>query len=117
VVRPLGIGFSESEGFYTYSFLTKEDLGGRTQGSFIEVDGDTGELQLVYTPKTLLLGDRIESWLYSLHWADFHDELWFRIVVFFLGVAMVGLSVTGIYIWLKKRVAKNKMKVNKRMVL
>jgi uncharacterized iron-regulated membrane protein len=82
--------------------LTQEDLGGRTQGSFIEVDGDTGELQLIYTPRTLLLGDRIESWLYSLHWADIHDQLWYRILVFLLGLIIVGLSVTGIYIWWKK---------------
>jgi len=103
VVRPLGMGYCEHEGFYSYSFLTQEDLGGRTLGSFIQVDGDTGELQLVYTPKTLLFGNRIDNWLYSLHWADFHDQLWFRLVVFLLGLAMVGLSVTGIYVWWKKR--------------
>jgi len=106
VVRPLGIGYSKSEGFYTYSFLTQEDLGGRTLGSFIEVDGDTGELQLLYTPRNLLLGDRIENWLYSLHWADFHDQVWFRTLVFVLGIAMVGFSVTGIYVWWEKEKTK-----------
>ena len=103
IVRPLGIGYSLSDGFYTYSFMTNEDLGGRTLGSFVQVDGDTGELQLVYTPKNLLLGDRIFNWLYSLHWADFHDQLWYRVLVFLLGLAMVGLSVTGVYLWWKKR--------------
>jgi len=112
VVRTLGMGYSEHEGFYSYSFLTQEDPGARTLGSFIQVDGDNGELQLVYTPRILLLGNRIDNWLYSLHWADFHDQFWFRLVVFLLGLAMVGLSVTGIYLWWKKR--ETRVLINRR---
>ena len=109
--RPLGMANGD---YYDYAFRTQGDLGANTWQSDIWVDGDTGELLRADYPGSLPLGDQISVWLYALHFADFHNYLWYRILVFLLGLMIVGLSVTGVYIWWKKR--ETKVRAKRRVV-
>ena len=103
VERACGFCYIPDPGVYSYSIRAKGDVGGRTWESGIWVDGDTGELQQVGYPGGMPAGNRIGQWLYALHWADFHDQLWYRAVVCLLGLAIVGLSITGVYVWWRKK--------------
>lgn len=109
--RPFGIGYIPSLGVYIYDVRASSDVGGRTWEFGVWVDGTTGQLQKVFAPKNAKLGDRIGTWLYALHWADFHDALAYRIVVSLTGLVITGLSGTGVYIWLVKRRGRVKRKV------
>jgi uncharacterized iron-regulated membrane protein len=51
-------------------------------------------------------GNTVENWLRALHFADLRDSLAYRVLVCALGLGVAVLSVTGIYIWLKKRRAR-----------
>ena len=48
-------------------------------------------------------GNTLTSWLYGLHFASVWG-LWYRIFVCVTGVAVAALSVTGVWIWWRKRV-------------
>ena len=50
-------------------------------------------------------GNTISAWLYALHMGDVFG-LPYRIFVCVLGLVIAMLSVTGVYIWWKKRKAR-----------
>jgi uncharacterized iron-regulated membrane protein len=110
IIRPFGIGYIEQFGVYTYDVRADSDVGARTWESGLWLDGDTGALQKIFTPYDGRPGDRVTTWLYALHWADFHDRVVYRVFVALLGVAIAGLSGTGVYIWLVKRRARSMRK-------
>jgi uncharacterized iron-regulated membrane protein len=106
-----GIAYIEPLGVYTYSVRSDRDVRGRTPETGIWFDGDSGELRNMSLPTGAHTGNTIGSWLWALHFADIHDFLAYRLFVCFLGLAVGGLSGTGIYIWLKKRRAgKNRLR-------
>ena len=106
ILRPFGIGYLSELGVYTYEVRTDEDVGGRTWETGVWLDGNTGILQKTCLPSDQEPGDRISTWLYALHWADFHDWFAYRALVALLGLVITGLSVTGIVIWWIKRRAR-----------
>jgi uncharacterized iron-regulated membrane protein len=90
---------------YVYSVHGSRDLferspkGGSTMAVF---DADSGALVLLSQPTGEHAGNTLESWLYALHMARVFG-MPYRIFVCLLGVAIAILSVTGVYIWWKKR--------------
>jgi len=106
VLRPFGLGYIPSLGVYTYDVRTDRDVGGRTWETGVWIDGNTGTLQKLFSPIGTPPGDTVTTWLYALHWADFHDWLVYRAIVAALGVMIVMLSVTGVYIWFRKSRAR-----------
>jgi len=113
IERPSGFCYITDPGVYSYSFVAKGDLGATTMPSGLWMDGDTGELQSIDFPGHSPIGNRITNWLYSLHWADFHGYLWYRALVCSLGLAIAGLSVTGVYVWWKKRETQGVIRIRK----
>ena len=95
IVRPFGMGYIEQLGVYSYDVRTEADVGARTWEAGIWLDGDTGALQKTFTPQDGKAGDRVTTWLYALHWADFHDWILYRVLVAITGIAIAMLSVTG----------------------
>lgn len=90
----------------TYSYMVhgSRDLFERAPkggGTSVTFDGDTGALVELSQPTGERLGNTIESWLYTLHMARIFG-LPYRIFVCALGLIIVMLSVTGVYIWWKK---------------
>ena len=113
--EPFGFGYMAELGAYTYSVASNRNFGKATwPGQFgVWVDGDTGALQKAEVPGRGRTGNTISDYLYVLHFGDLHGWLVYRILVFTLGIIMTLLSVTGIYIWWKKRVGRKTQALRK----
>ncbi len=105
VARPIGLSFDMGKGLYDYVVRSSRDIrdkGCRTQ---IYFDADTGALRLLDLPTGQYSGNTVTSWLAALHMADVFG-MPYRIFVCALGLLITMLSVTGAYIWWKKRRAR-----------
>ncbi len=105
VVTPLGLTYHVERGVYEYrvrSSLDILDAGGMTRLIF---DAESGAQRLLLLPQGQYAGNTITSWLVALHEGNIFG-MPYRVFVCVLGLAIVMLSVTGVYIWLKKRSAK-----------
>jgi uncharacterized iron-regulated membrane protein len=106
--EPQSLSFSPEIGAYEYFVRSSRDLferspkGGSTSVLF---DGDTGALIEISLPTGERPGNTVESWLYALHMARVFG-LPYRIFVCALGLLIVVLSATGVYVWWKKRSAR-----------
>ncbi|ARN80766.1 PepSY-associated TM helix domain-containing protein [Methylocystis bryophila] len=70
-------------------------------------DGDDGSFLAAMGTSTGHSGETLTAWLRALHMArDPVDYLPYRIFVCVLGLIVVMLSVTGVYVWWKKRKAR-----------
>ncbi|MGE0449260.1 MAG: PepSY-associated TM helix domain-containing protein [Vicinamibacterales bacterium] len=102
VRRVESLSYSPAQGVYTFRVATNLDIqtvGGRT---FVMVDGNTGSLAQLRLPSGQHSGLTFTNWIYALHMANVFG-LPYRILVFVSGLVLTLLSVTGVYIWLKKR--------------
>ena len=102
LVRVESLSYSPASGVYTYRVATDRDIqtvGGRT---YVLVDGNTGSLERLRLPSGQYSGLTFTNWIYALHMANVFG-LPYRILVFMVGLGMTVLSVTGVYIWWKKR--------------
>ena len=92
---------------YVYQAHT-DRLFPRDQLQTIYFDGDSGAY--LYSADTNSFGGKfmiVLNWLVSLHMVgDIVDYLAYRIFVVFVGLVVAMLSVTGVYIWWKKRKAR-----------
>ena len=103
ITRPYGMAYIPEFGVYTYAVRGSKDIRGYGWDTSIWVDGNTGALRDVSLPSGQHTGNTITTWLWGLHYGDIRDFLPYRILVCFFGIVLVMLSVTGIYIWWKKR--------------
>ena len=100
---PVGFAYIPQAGAYSYSVRSSRDISdGGWDGLGVWIDGDTGELKKVFLPDGEHSGKTISNWLRALHFANWHNWLAYRILVCILGLVITMLSVTGVYIWLKK---------------
>ena len=111
VTRPYGMGYIPEFGVYTYSVRSSRDIRGHGWDTGIWVDGNTGALRDVDLPSGQHTGNTISTWLWGLHYGDIRDFLPYRVLVCLFGLVLTMLSVTGVYIWLKKRRARQLAKV------
>jgi uncharacterized iron-regulated membrane protein len=103
VERP--IMFYRMGGVYTYLVKSSRDIRDKLGLTKIEFDADTGALNSLELPVGERSGNTISAWLYALHMGDVFG-LPYRIFVCVLGLVIAMLSVTGVYIWWKKRKAR-----------
>jgi uncharacterized iron-regulated membrane protein len=106
ITRPFGMGYIPAFGVYTYDVRTKQDIRSHGWDTGVWVDGDTGELRKVFLPYGEHTGNTISTILWGLHYGDIRDMLAYRTLVFVFGFVIVILSITGVYIWWKKRKAQ-----------
>jgi len=107
VGEAMGAGYIPEIGVYTTTFKSDKNISaGGWGGVGLWVDGTSGENKHLFMPEGQKTGNTITMWLRALHFADIHGWLWYRILVCLTGIVIVLLSVTGIYIWYKKRVAR-----------
>ena len=100
--RAESLSYSPQTGAYTYRVATNMDIqttGGRT---YVMIDGNTGRLNELRLPSGQHSGLTFTNWIYALHMANVFG-LPYRIIVFLSGLVLTMLSVTGVYIWWKKR--------------
>ncbi len=89
--------------------IERSDRDFREQGgqTAIRFDADSGELLGLWLPSAAAAGDTVTSWLSALHMA----AVWglpFRIFLTLVGLAVASLSITGGYVWWRKRQGRTK---------
>jgi len=92
-------------GVYTYDVKSSRDSRDKLGLTSINFDAETGALISLDLPTGEHSGNTITYWLRALHMADVFG-LPYRIFVCVLGLVITMLSVTGVYIWWKKRKAR-----------
>ncbi|MDP3608382.1 MAG: PepSY-associated TM helix domain-containing protein [Methylophilus sp.] len=106
-IEPLGMSYIPQVGLYHYRFVSNQDIHSSRGNTRMYIDANTGEVMNIYIPVGKASGDTVTTWIRALHMAD----LWglpFKVFVSLMGVVVVMLSVTGVYLWWKKRKARLK---------
>ena len=104
--QPDTLAYIRYLGVYSYGMHTGLDIRQRSSDAAIWFDGDTGAVRAVFLPTGIRTGNTITTWLWALHYGDLRNATLYRILVCLIGLVVAMLSVTGIYIWLKKRRAR-----------
>ena len=115
VQRPSGLAYIEAWGVYSYTVQSSRDFRRRSPGTNLFLDGDTGELRDFSLPNGEHTGNTISNWLWALHYGDVYGLRSYRALVCLLGLLIVMLSVTGVYLWWKKRRARRGAAVRRRV--
>ena len=111
VVRPERFYLDRLRGVYFYDVHSSLDFQDRRGATTIYFDADTGELRLVLLPRGQWSGNTITNWLIALHEANVFG-LPYRLIVAMLGLAIAALSVTGVLVWWRKRLARRTIATN-----
>lgn len=104
VRQPVALVFDPEHGTYMWQVYTDREIDDRSRRYTTQVhfDADSGVLKLVLLPRGQHTGNTISNWLYALHMANVFG-LPYRILVCVMGLVVTMLSITGVYIWWKKR--------------
>jgi uncharacterized iron-regulated membrane protein len=102
---PVALSYESDKGLYKYTVRSGKDVQDNRGRTDIYFDGDSGALKLTLLPTGQYAGNTVTSWIYALHMANIFGLPW-RIFVCVLGQVIVMLSVTGVYIWWRKRRAR-----------
>ena len=105
VERAAGLAFDAEHGVYCYTVRSSREVGERTARTSIYFDANSGALRLLDLPSGQYSGNTVTAWLAALHKARVFG-LPYRIFVCALGLSIAVLSVTGVYIWWRKRLAR-----------
>jgi uncharacterized iron-regulated membrane protein len=105
--RPIMLRYEAESAVYFYEAESSLDINDRPRryGAQVIFDARTGELRHVLLPSGQYAGNTVSNWLYALHMGNVFG-LPYRIFVCMLGLAIAMLSVTGVYVWWKKRNAR-----------
>ncbi|HTT19986.1 MAG TPA: PepSY-associated TM helix domain-containing protein [Candidatus Sulfotelmatobacter sp.] len=103
ITRPYGMAYIPEFGVYTYAVRGSNDIRGEGWDTSIWIDGNTGALRDVSLPYGQHAGNTVSTVLWGLHYGDICNFLPYRILVAFFGVVLTVISLTGIYIWWRKR--------------
>lgn len=105
VIYPQSLIYLSQKALYQYRVKSTLDITDTYGNTTLYFDANTGKFRGLYYPTSKATGDTITSWLYALHMA----AIWalpYKIFVSVIGLAIVMLSVTGVFIWWKKRNAR-----------
>ncbi len=103
VLGEIELAYQPELGMYIYQAETDKNIG--EFAPMLYFDGDTGQFAGIYGLPDENIGYTITMWLMSLHRARVFG-LPFKIFVSAMGLVVVMLSITGLYIYLKKRKAQ-----------
>jgi uncharacterized iron-regulated membrane protein len=104
--RQVALALARDEGRYRYTAHSSLDIGEKYGSTSVYFDAYVGELLSLSPPSGRHMGNTLTTWLMELHMANVFG-LPYRIFVCILGLVIAMLSVTGVYIWWKKRRARN----------
>jgi uncharacterized iron-regulated membrane protein len=103
--RENSLGYNPYTGMFRYQVLSNRDLGDDHAGTNLFFDANTGQLAGFFLPTGEASGDTVTSWLIALHIV----AIWgmpFKLFMTLVGVVVAMLSITGLYIWWRKRKAR-----------
>ncbi len=104
VLDERAIGYSAETGNYEYRVRSSLDISDRYPATTVWLDGNTGQYVAFYAPTGQATGNTITSWLYHLHFGSIAIGGWpYRIFVSLMGLTVATLSITGVWIWWRKR--------------
>jgi uncharacterized iron-regulated membrane protein len=92
----------------TYNYIVETDRSFPADKELVVFfDSDDGSLRTTMATSTGHFGETLTNWLRGLHMArEPVDYLAYRIFVCILGLVVAMLSITGVYVWWKKRKAR-----------
>ena len=105
VEEEIAISYDPAKGLYSYQVKSDYDIMDGVGVTLVWIDGNSGAFVNHFLPTGQKAGDTITVWLQTLHMA----KIWglpYKIFVCLMGLIVAMLSVTGVYIWLKKRKAR-----------
>lgn len=105
VKREQSLDFDAKNNTFSYAVLSDKDVSERWGATAVIFDANSGELRQLNLPTGNNAGKTFTTWIQALHTAAFwRSPLQFFIC--FIGLGVITLSITGVYIWLKKRKAR-----------
>jgi uncharacterized iron-regulated membrane protein len=107
VEKPMTLLLDRNNETYTWGVRSTLDIQDKRGSTLLRFDARNGALMGVELPARQSTGNTITTWLLQLHIANVFG-LPYRIFVSVLGLVITMLSVTGIFIWWKKRRARAK---------
>jgi uncharacterized iron-regulated membrane protein len=105
IERPLALYILAQDDYCEYRVRSSRDIGDKAGQTSVFFDVQTGALRSVILPTGHRAGNTITTWLMELHMANLFGFP-YRLFVCVLGLVIVMLAVTGVYIWWKKRSAR-----------
>jgi uncharacterized iron-regulated membrane protein len=102
IERELWLRHHPDHGVFSYGVESSLDISSRFPRTEVYFDAGDGRLLGFEAATGTSAGNTITSWLYGLHFGTVWG-LWYRIFLSVMGVATALLSVTGVWIWLRKR--------------
>jgi len=104
VIGEKWIGYEADHGTWAYTVESTLDIDERLADTTVEFGGDDGALVAFRAPTGLTTRGTVDSWLVALHFGAVRQGgLAYRAFVAGVGVLVTALSVTGVWIWLRKR--------------
>lgn len=103
--REDSLAYLAMHGLYRYQVQSGSDVRWHEGRTRVYFDANNGTQRAVWLPTGAASGDTIYTWITSLHMA----ALWgtpMKLFVCMMGLVVAMLSVTGVFIWLKKRRAR-----------
>lgn len=100
-----GLDYDAERGRFRYRVGSSLDVASQAVQTSVSFDAADGRLLESYLPTGRAAGDTLTTWMQVLHMA----ALWglpMKVFISALGLAVALLSVTGVYIWWKKRRAR-----------
>ncbi len=113
ILEERGLRYYSTRGYYLYNVRSSLDISEKYPNTAVYLNATTGALLAFDAPTGQNAGKTVTKWLYHLHWADIkYLGLPYRIFVTLLGIVVAFLSVSGVWIWLKKRRKKKPSREN-----
>ena len=106
VQQLLGIRWVAEDNQWQMRFKTDKDIGTDSGASSITVDAATGKVEKVNFGYQSSFGTKADRWLSTLHMGHISHgigHLAYQIFLALIGLAVVVLSGTGVYLWAKGR--------------
>lgn len=102
VQREEFLSYDPGKGAYFYGVRSDRDVSDEWDGTTVLFDAASGQFAGLILPSGQNAGTTITTWIVTLHMA----AIWgvpFKIFVCVMGLVVAMLSVTDVYLWLKKR--------------
>lgn len=106
VGKPVALRLDRTRHLYVYQVRSDRDIQDRRGRTRLVFDANTGEFKQLQLPTGQHNGLTVTMWLNALHDANVFG-LPYRLFVSGLGLLIVMLATTGVYIWWKKRRARS----------
>jgi len=102
IINEEALQYQPEKGLFGYVVMSDRDINDKNGSTIVFFDGNSGEFVSLFTSSGQNAGLTISMWLFALHMS----KVWglpFQIFVCLMGLVVAMLSITGVYIWLKKR--------------